>query len=303
MQDYYAVKKALRENGICFSEKENMSLHTTFKIGGEADLFIEATDIDTTVSAINILREHSIAVTVIGKGSNILVSDNGIEGAVICLNSKDGIKLVDNNYISVFSGVSLTRLCNFAKDNSLTGLEFAYGIPGAVGGAVYMNAGAYDGCISDVLYSAECLMPDGTIKTFKNDQCDFGYRNSIFINNGSVILSAVFRLNVGEIYKITDKMNDLMSRRRAKQPLEYPSAGSTFKRPEGYYAGPLIEKSGLKGFSVGGAMVSEKHAGFVINHNNATCSDVLQLVEKIKNKVFSDSGVMLEPEIRKIGRI
>ena len=302
MQDYSAVIKELKENRISFKTLEPMSEHTTFKIGGPADIFIEVQNSDAAINAIEILRKYGVEISVIGHGSNLLVSDKGISGAVVCFNSAEEIEIISGELLSVSAGVMLNKLCCFAKDNSLTGLEFAFGIPGTVGGAVYMNAGAYDGCVKDVLHSAECLMPDGSVKTFSNEECDFSYRKSAFVNNGAVILRAVFRLTKGNKQQIADKMSDLMNRRRTKQPLEFPSAGSTFKRPEGYFAGTLIEQSGLKGYSVGGAEVSEKHAGFVINRNNATSNDVLCLVEDIKRKVFEKFGVNLEPEIKILGR-
>lgn len=302
MQDFSALKLKLSEYGINYTENEMMKFHTSFKIGGPADLFINANTITEVVSAVNILREHKVEFLVIGKGTNLLVSDKGIEGAVVYFGGDNEISLFDEKFIKVSAGVSLNKLCVFARDNSLTGLEFAYGIPGGVGGAVFMNAGAYDGCMSDVVLSVECLMPDGSIKSFDNNECDFSYRKSLFQNNGAVILSATLELKEGQKETIADKMTDLLSRRKSKQPLEYPSAGSTFKRPVGHYAGALIEKSGLKGFSVGGAEVSQKHSGFVINTNDATCQDVLILIKKIQEKVLNDSGVTLDPEVKFFGR-
>ncbi len=295
------LKTKLSNAGIDFAENAPMSNYTSFKIGGPADILIEVASSESAVNAINLCRDAGVGITVIGKGSNLLVSDEGIEGAVIVFTAKNAIRVKDN-LLTAEAGAPLTAVCVEAKNRALSGLEFAYGIPASVGGAVYMNAGAYGGMISDVLTEAVCLLPDGSIKSFYRDDFNFGYRKSCFMSNGAVILSATFELSNGKPAEIADKMNELMGRRKDKQPLEYPSAGSVFKRPEGYFAGALIEQSGLKGYRIGGAEVSVKHAGFIVNRGGATCADVLALVEHIKKTVSEKFGVELETEIRKIGR-
>ena len=236
-----------------------------------------------------------------GNGSNLLVSDGGIEGAVISLAGINGISS-DGEKITCGAGAMLSSVCLKALSLSLTGLEFAYGIPGTAGGALYMNAGAYGGQMADVIESAECLTASGEIKTLKKEDMQLGYRSSVFKNGGLIIISLTLALKKGDKTEIKAEMDDLLNRRKQKQPLEYPSAGSTFKRPEGYFAGALIEKNGLKGLTVGGAQVSEKHAGFVINRGGATAADVKALIGKIQKKVFENDGVMLEPEVIFTGR-
>ena len=210
----------------------------------------------------------------------------------------DNISLVNDTNISVSAGTSLKKLCNSALDNSLTGLEFAYGIPGTVGGAVFMNAGAYDGEVKDVIVSCETVDMNGNVKKYTKDEMDLSYRHSAFQSKDEIIVSAVFELKKGDKDLISEKMNDLMSRRKDKQPLEYPNAGSTFKRPVGQFAGKLIQDCGLRGFAVGGAMVSEKHCGFVINNNNATCEDVTSLISQVQEKVLKETGFFLECEVK-----
>ena len=236
-----------------------------------------------------------------GNGSNLLVSDGGIEGAVISLSGINGISY-DGEKITCGAGAMLSSVCLKALSLSLTGLEFAYGIPGTAGGALYMNAGAYGGQMADVIESAECLTASGEIKTLKKEDMRLGYRSSVFKKGGLIIISLTLALKKGDKAEIKAEMDELLNRRKQKQPLEYPSAGSTFKRPEGYFAGALIEKNGLKGLTVGGAQVSEKHAGFVINRGGATAADVKALIGKIQKKVFENDGVMLEPEVIFKGR-
>ncbi len=289
------------DNKIPFRKNEIMKNHTSFKIGGKADCFVECDSIESLSTVIKELNRIEMPYFILGKGSNLLVSDNGIEGAVISLLGFQQISVCDNT-ITVGAGVTLAKLCTCALENGLTGLEFAYGIPGSVGGALYMNAGAYGGEMSQVVLSA-CVM-DKNGKTYEigiNDM-QLGYRTSIFKTNGDIILSVKFALKKGDKTEIKSKMDDFMCRRKDKQPLEFPSAGSTFKRPVGHFAGALIEKNNLKGFSVGGAMVSEKHAGFVINYDNATACDVKALMQKIKDTVKENDGVELEPEVIFVGR-
>ena len=278
-----------------------MKNYTTFKIGGPAELFLVPETAQQTARLVKFCRENGIPAFVLGKGSNILVSDEGIKGAVIFTGRLCGISLVDECTVYAQSGLSLAQLCNFALRNSLSGLEFAFGIPGTVGGAVFMNAGAYGGEMKDVLISSEYVAPDGSIGTLTGDEMKLSYRHSAYEDNGFVITGASVRLHRADGAEIKAKMYDFLSRRKEKQPLEFPSAGSTFKRPEGYFAGALIEQCGLKGVSVGGAQVSQKHAGFVINRENATAADVLSLVRLVQEKVKKETGVTLEPEIRLIG--
>ncbi len=274
--------------------------YTSFKIGGKADLMIFPDSAEKLSEIVSQANNDKIPVFVIGKGSNLLVNDEGIKAAVINTCKMDGIELVDSTIIRCQSGISLSRLCRFALDNSLTGLEFAFGIPGTAGGAAYMNAGAYGGEIKDVLVSCEHINPDGSISSFSGDELDLSYRHSVYSDSDYVITSLTLQLEKGDKDEIKSKMDELIGKRKDKQPLEYPSAGSTFKRPEGYFAGALIEQCGLKGFTSGGAQVSEKHAGFVINIGNATAADVMSVIEHCQKTVFENTGVTLEPEVKTI---
>lgn len=235
---------------------------------------------------------------VLGNGSNVLFTDRGFRGVIFIISCEMGGVSADGNKLTAGAGCSLARLCQTAYESGLTGLEFAWGIPGSVGGAVYMNAGAYGGEIKDVITEVTALEPSGKLVTFTSDRLDMGYRRSIFTDSEYVILSASFTLSLGNKEEIKAKMDDLMSRRKSKQPLEYPSAGSTFKRPEGTYAGLVIEQSGLKGFSVGGAQVSEKHANFVINKGGATAQNIIDLIAEVKTRVKAHTGYDLECEVK-----
>ena len=293
------ISKLQKEN-ISFIKDEPMNKHTSFKIGGNAQVFVIPNDYDQLRQSLAFAKETKTPVFILGNGSNILVSDNGINGAVISTEKLSAI-ITEDRKITAFAGAKLSALCIAAKDNSLTGLEFAYGIPGTVGGAVYMNAGAYGGEMKDVIQSVTYLSGNGELITANADELDLSYRHSRFCDKDDVIISAEFSLERGDKTQIDALMKDILQRRVDKQPLNYPSAGSTFKRPEGYFAGALIESSGLKGVSVGGAMVSEKHAGFVINTGDATANDIFELVDHIKKKVLEDHGVSLECEIKFIG--
>ena len=290
-----------KEQCIDIKQNEIMKNHTSFKIGGECDYFVMPKNSQQLKAVINKANELNLPVFVLGKGSNLLVSDSGIEGVVISMLGLNEIE-VNGDEITAGAGVSVAALCVAALNNGLSGLEFAYGIPGSVGGGLYMNAGAYGGEFSDTVIKAEYLSYEGEIVTVDAKDMALGYRTSIFKQNGGIILSATFKLKQGESQKIKAAMDDFMDRRKTKQPLEYPSAGSTFKRPTGYFAGALIEENNLKGVSVGGAMVSEKHAGFVINYDNATANDVKGLMAKIQKTVKENNGVELEPEIIFVGR-
>ena len=296
-----ALANFLESENIEYRQNEPMRAHTTFKIGGEADVFIIPASPAALIYAVKKCSELEIPYFILGNGSNLLVSDGGIEGAVISLAGINGIS-AEGEKITCGAGAMLSSVCLKALSLSLTGLEFAYGIPGTAGGALYMNAGAYGGQMADVIESAECLTASGDIKTLKKEDMQLGYRSSIFKKGGLIIISLTLALKKGDKAEIKAEMDDLLNRRKQKQPLEYPSAGSTFKRPEGYFAGALIEKNGLKGLTVGGAQVSEKHAGFVINRGGATAADVKALIGKIQKTVFENDGVMLEPEVIFTGR-
>ena len=296
-----ALKEFCEENSIEYKLNESMSCHTSFKIGGAADIFISVRSASELSAVFKKCGELNIPRFVIGKGSNLLVSDLGIEGAVISLSSLNGIS-VSGEEITCGAGAALSEVCRAALESSLTGLEFAYGIPGSIGGAVYMNAGAYGGEISGAVLSAECMTADGTLIKVNAEEMNFGYRKSVFKENGMTVIGAVLRLHKGDKKEIEEKMEDYISRRKSKQPLEYPSAGSFFKRPEGYFAGALIEKNGLMGTAVGGAQVSEKHAGFIINRGGATAADVIKLGQRVSDTVLAKDGVKLEREVIFIGR-
>ena len=292
----------LNENNISYVLDEPMSAHTTFKIGGTADILITVKSVDELQTAVNACKAADIPVMILGNGSNLLVSDNGIEGAVITLDGDFKEITVDGAIITSGAGAKLSRLCSVALENSLTGLEFAYGIPGTVGGAMYMNAGAYGGEMKDVALSVTALTLDGEICEVPAEELQLGYRTSVFKTNGDIILFSKYKLEQGDQAAIKAKMDDVMDRRRSKQPLEFPSAGSVFKRPEGAFAGTLIEQCGLKGKTVGGAQVSEKHAGFIINIGGATCDDVMGLVKLVQDTVKAETGYFLEREIIRTGR-
>lgn len=278
---------------------EPMKSHTTFNTGGEADVFVSPCNIEELKSILSFCRDNSVKPFIIGRGSNLLVKDSGIRGVVIHLgNDFDDIHLIDDTTIVCLAGTSLMKVCKFALDNSLSGLEFAYGIPGSVGGGVYMNAGAYGGEIKDVLFKCDHIGLDGEIGSFDFDELKLSYRTSAYKDSDKIICRAYMKLKKGDPDEIRAKMDDFMNRRKDKQPLDYPSAGSTFKRPEGYFAGKLIEDCGLKGAFVGDAQVSEKHCGFIINKGNATSSDIIKLIALVQDFVLAKTGVFLETEVK-----
>lgn len=287
-------------NNVSFDEP--MKLHTSYKIGGPCDIFCEPESILEITNLIKYFKNNSVKFMIIGNGSNMLVSDLGIEGAVIKIGKKLGEIKVFGDEIYSEAGALLSKTANVALNNELSGMEAISGIPGSVGGAVYMNAGAYGTEMKDVLKEVTFITPEGDIKTLSCDMLELGYRKSIFTDSENVIISCVFKLNKGDKTEILEKMKDYTKRRNDKQPITYPSAGSVFKRPQGYFAGKLIEDSGLKGYSIGGAMISELHAGFIINYNNATCEDVKKLIEYAQRTVFEKFSVKIEPEIKIIGR-
>lgn len=280
---------------------EPMKDHINFNVGGPADILLIPNSADQIKKTICVCKKNNIPFYVIGNGSNILVKDGGVRGVIIKLTEMNKITLVSNNEIKAECGALLKDVSEKAEQESLTGFEFACGIPGSVGGAVFMNAGAYNGEISFVIKEVTALDDKGNIITINKDDLELGYRTSIIMKKGYVVLDATFELKKGDKDKITARIQELTTRREEKQPLEYPSAGSTFKRPEGYFAGKLIQDSGLKGYTVGGACVSEKHAGFVINKNNATASDVLNVIKHVQEEVKSKFNVDLYPEVRIIG--
>jgi UDP-N-acetylmuramate dehydrogenase len=279
-----------------------MSRYTSFKAGGCAKLLIKPNSVETLSSILKECIDKNINHLVIGNGSNLLISDKGFNGVIIKIGSDiSKICLLDEETIYCEAGATMKALCNFALENSLSGLEFAFGIPGTLGGAVYMNAGAYGGEMKDVLVSCKHIDKNGNIGELANDDLNLDYRRSAYTDNAFTIVAAVMKLKKADKNEIKASMSDKMSRRRDKQPLEYPSAGSTFKRPIGYFAGALIEQSGLKGYTVGGAQVSEKHAGFVINKDGATATDIITLIKDVQKIVFEKFGVNLETEVKIIG--
>ncbi|WMJ84334.1 UDP-N-acetylmuramate dehydrogenase [Oscillospiraceae bacterium LTW-04] len=292
------LKVKLGQAGCLFLCEEPMRRHTSFHIGGPAEIFITPASEAQAMQALSLCHAASIPVYVIGNGSNLLVADEGLRGAVIAFSQPMSSITRKGNTLSAQAGVTLLQLCRFAQRQGLGGLEFAYGIPGSVGGAVYMNAGAYGGEMKDVVVSARVLDKMDCFLTIPAEQAGFAYRSSRFQKEGQIVCSADFELNPDTPEAIDTRMKDIMARRVTKQPLEFPSAGSAFKRPSGAYAAALIEECGLKGFSVGGAQVSTKHSGFVINTGGATCRDVLALLEAVKNEVCRRTGVLLEPEIK-----
>ena len=282
-------------------EEEYLRHHTTFKIGGPADLFVEPTTMAELSFALRTIHEFDVPVTIIGCGSNILVKDGGIRGAVVSVRHMTQIMDCNDNVLCIGSGYMLKDASEFAWENGLTGLEFAIGIPGTLGGAVFMNAGAYDGEMSHVVTAVRAVDFQGNIKEYDASHLDFAYRHSIFHDNHEVIGEVIMTLKPGDKAAIKARMDELTEKRESKQPLEFASAGSTFKRPPGYFAGTLIEQTGLKGLSVGDAQVSHKHAGFVINTGSASAKDVLDLIAEVQRRVYDQHGVHLEPEVRMIG--
>ena len=280
---------------------EPMCDHTTFKIGGKADVFVSIINEHEILRLLELLRSRQIPFFILGNGSNILVSDEGYRGVIIEIGSAySGVRMLDDIVIAK-AGTTMAKLSHFAMENNLTGLEFASGIPGTVGGGIIMNAGAYGGEMRQITYRVKAVTPSGEVIYLSNADMEFEYRNSKAKREGYIILQAEFRLHRGEKSVIEGIMRDLAKKRKEKQPLEYPSAGSTFKRPQGYYAGKLIADAGLKGLSVGGAQVSEKHAGFLINTGSATAADMYELINQVRTKVKEAYSVVLEPEVIFLG--
>ena len=294
-----ALREALPEEQVLTDEP--MARHTTFRIGGKADVFVLPASIEELLKVLLLTKRYSVPLTVLGNGSNVLVRDGGIRGAVVSFGKPFSHIEREGARIRAGAGATLGTVSLFAASHALSGLEFAVGIPGSLGGAVFMNAGAYDGEMSRVVSSVTAVTPEGEIRRYRTEGMDFGYRHSVFQLNGHIICEIELTLEKGEPTAIQEKMAEFTRRRMEKQPLDKPSAGSTFKRPPGMFAGTLIDEAGLKGFTVGGAQVSEKHAGFVINKGNATAADVLALIEEVQRRIEEKNGVRLTPEIRIIG--
>jgi len=298
--DYSIFSKYFEVDKLLFNSA--MSEYTSFKVGGPADLIITPANIEDVKSALSLCKSKGLPNFVMGKGSNLLVKDSGYKGVIICTSkSLDNIEFLGEGIIRAGAGTTLAKLAGFAADLSLAGLEFASGIPGSLGGAVYMNAGAYDGEMKDVIVSANVIDEGGNAIAMAKADMAFGYRSSVFQKNKHIIFDVTLSLTKGDKESIREKMLDLNGKRKEKQPLDLPSGGSTFKRPEGHFASKLIDDSGLKGYSIGGAMVSPKHAGFIVNYDNATADDIISLIEHVKLTVFNKFGVKLVPEVEIIG--
>ena len=281
--------------------EEPMSKHTTFRVGGGAEYYIKIQNEEMLQSACIICKKHKVNYFVLGNGSNLLVGDKGIRGVVLEIgNGMNNIQIQGNTLVAQ-AGALLSRIGKMALDAKLTGFEFAAGIPGTIGGAAVMNAGAYGGEMKDIVTQVKVLNKDGEIQVLEAKELDFGYRHSAILEKEAIVLEVTVELEAGEAEAIKTRMDELKVQRITKQPLEYGSAGSTFKRPEGYFAGKLIQDAGLRGFQVGGAQVSEKHCGFVINKKNATANDIAELMKQVSQKVEEEFGVKLEPEVKRVG--
>ena len=286
------------EMGCKAYKNEMLCNHISFKVGGPCPLLIEPKNEKQLTDILKLIKETRAPYTVLGNGTNVLVLDEGLDKVVVKIGDEmTSLFLEGDDVICCSAGTKVVTLCKFALENSLSGLEFAFGIPGTCGGAVFMNAGAYGGEVKDVISEITYLTPDSEIKTMPVEDAKLSYRHSIFKENGCVVVSAKFKMKKAPQEEIKTAMNDYLSRRKDKQPLEYPSAGSTFKRPEGYFAGALIEQCGFKGKTLGGAQISDKHAGFLINKNNATAKDILDLISLTQETVKKETGVTLEPEV------
>lgn len=300
----YEKIDALRNiSGCTVLVDEPMSAHTSFRIGGPADRFVCVENQEALKKVLETIAEEQLPLFVLGKGSNLLVADEGFRGVVLSLVGDFKQITLDNDGVTIRcgAGASLSSLCKFARDHALSGLEFAWGIPGSAGGAAYMNAGAYGGEMKDVLTSVQAVSLGGREKTLYADELDLSYRHSVFTGGTDMITFVCLRLVPSKVEQIQSRMNELILRRKEKQPLEFASAGSTFKRPEGYFAAALIEQCGLKGYTIGGAQVSFKHSGFIINTGNATCKEVLALIAHVQYVVEEQAHVRLQTEVEFLG--
>lgn len=280
---------------------EPLKNYSYTKTGGNSDVLVMLKNKEDLLKTIKYSADKNIPLTILGNGSNVLISDNGIRGITVITSNMNNIELLDNNIVKCEAGATLEELTKFLIDNELTNLEFACGIPGSIGGAIFMNAGAYGGEMKDVVTKVETIDKDGNIKQYTNEEMSFSYRHSIIQENKEIIIAAYFQLEKGNRDAIVNKVTELNRLRQEKQPLEYPSCGSVFKRPEGYFAGKLIQDAGLQGLTVGGAQVSTKHAGFMVNIDNATCNDYKQLIKVVQKRVFEESNVKLEREVKILG--
>ena len=304
MPDYNAITRELRQAlpELEIRENEPMSAHCSFKIGGPARLMLLPASAGEAAAVLGLLRREGVRTLIMGNGTNLLVPDEGYDGAVVCMSRPcSDIELIGETKIRAGSGATLAATAVFAAEHSLTGLEFAHGIPGSVGGGTAMNAGAYGGEMRDVVESVEFVDLDGQIKTLEASELGMSYRHSVFSDTDKLITSVTFALTPGDAGAIRERMRELIEKRRASQPLDMPSAGSTFKRPANGYAAAMIDAAGLKGERVGGAMVSTKHAGFVINAGGASYEDVVALMREIRRRVYEREGVLLEPEVKLMG--
>ena len=290
----------MQKNPVCeLRYNEPMSLHTSFRIGGCAEVMAFPKTKDQLAEILKLSKVLDCKCAILGAGTNVLAPDEGISGMVICLkDAMDGMEMLENDRICVMAGVTMTRAAVFAANKGLSGLEFAHGIPGTVGGGVYMNAGAYGGEICQVCESVEVMDRQGNLRQLSGAQMEFSYRHSILEETGDIVISAVFKLTPQPVAQIRARMKELMEKRSASQPLDLPSAGSAFKRPAQGYAAALIDESGLKGYQVGDAAISTKHAGFAVNLGGATAADVRMLLQQVSDKVFEKTGIRLEPEVR-----
>ena len=288
-------------SGEQIRKEEPLSRHTTFRVGGPAEYFVTP-EIEQVPKVVELCRQYELPLTVIGNGSNLLISDDGLRGVVLEIGkAASGIRILDGEDLAVQAGTLLSETANFAARHGLAGMEFAAGIPGSLGGAVVMNAGAYGGEMKDILSAVRVLTTTGEIRVRPADELDLSYRHSRMLEEQEIVLEARLNLTQGSEFVIRAQMEELRKRRVEKQPLEYPSAGSTFKRPEGYFAGKLIEEAGLRGYRIGDAQVSEKHCGFVINRGSASAAQILELMQHVQARVKENSGVDLEPEVRLLG--
>lgn len=299
MELAHIIKKIVGERNVLIDEP--MKNHSSFKVGGAADILVTPTSTIQLSEILKFCKKENVPIFIIGNGSNLIVSDKGIRGVVIKIFDNFNGYEVEEDTISVYAGALLSKVSNIALKNELTGLEFAAGIPGTLGGAVAMNAGAYGGEMKDVVVETEYMDLNGQVKVLRGDEREFGYRTSYILKNSCIVLKSVLHLKKGNKEEIKALMDDLNRRRKEKQPLEMPSAGSVFKRPEGYFAGKLIEDCKLKGYRIGGAQVSEKHCGFIVNTGNATASDIQNLIKHIQDTVKSTYGIELQTEVRIIG--
>ena len=294
------LKKITRESNLL--KNEPMCNHTTFRVGGAADYFVEAKSADEIEAVILLCREENVPYYILGNGSNLLVGDRGYRGVIIQIyRAMNEVTVDSRGMVRAQAGALLSRIASEALNGSLAGFEFAAGIPGTLGGAVVMNAGAYGGEMKDVLQEVTVLTDEGRVVTLQREELELGYRTSVIAKKGYIVLAAKLQLKPGDPIEIKDRMDELKEQRVTKQPLEFPSAGSTFKRPEGYFAGKLIQDAGLRGFTVGGAQVSEKHCGFVVNRGDATAADIVELMKQVSEKVNEKFHVVLEPEVKRLG--